>query len=533
MTKTIFLLDNYDSFTYNLVDQFRSLNARVKVFRNTVPVAQLVAAIERCEQAGERPILVLSPGPGTPSQAGNMPALINACIGQFPILGICLGHQALVEHYGGVVESAGEIKHGKSSSISHNGQGVFAHLSNPLPVARYHSLVGSKIPSTLAVIADYHGMTMAVQDTAKRVLGFQFHPESIMTTEGAQLLAQSLDFLSAPETKAMDQLFRGEHISRTQAHGLFSELIKGDMDQMTMASLLTVLKMKGETPDEIAGAAQALLDAASPFPRPEYPFCDIVGTGGDGMNTINVSTTSALVAAACGIKVAKHGNRGVSSKSGSSDLLEQLGIDLNMSAERARKCLDEVNACFLFAPNYHGGIRHAMPVRQALKTRTIFNILGPLINPARPDFMLLGVYAEDLVRPIADTLQAMGLKRGMVVHGSGLDEVAIHGPTTVAEIHNGAISEYQITPEELGLERFDISAIAGGEPSENKAITLSLLQGGGTPAQQGVIAMNVAPLLVMNGQAETLKEAAAQVLTVLKSGKAMDVANKLAELSQC
>ena len=533
MTNTIFLLDNYDSFTYNLVDQFRSLGSEVKVYRNTVPVAQLITAMEACEQQGQRPILVLSPGPGVPSAAGCMPELIMSCIGRFPILGICLGHQALVEHYGGVVESAGEIKHGKSSAISHNGQGVFANLSNPLPVARYHSLVGTNIPSSLSVIADYHGMTMAVQDTAKRVLGFQFHPESIMTTEGEQLLAQSLAFLSAPEGKAMDQLFRGEHISRTQSHGLFSELLKGDMDQMTMASLLTVLKMKGETPDEIAGAAQALLDAASPFPRPNYAFCDIVGTGGDGMNTINVSTTSALVAAACGIKVAKHGNRGVSSKSGSSDLLEQLGIDLNMSAEQARRCLDEVNVCFLFAPNYHGGIRHAMPVRQALKTRTIFNVLGPLINPARPDFMLLGVYSEQLVRPIADTLLAMGLKRGMVVHGSGLDEIAIHGPTTVAEILDGAISEYTITPEELGLERYDISAIAGGEPSENKAITLELLQGRGTPAQQGVIALNVAPLLVMNGQAETLKEAVAQVLAVLKSGKAMEVANKLAELSQC
>ncbi|ATG73481.1 glutamine amidotransferase [Zobellella denitrificans] len=529
MANTIFLLDNYDSFTYNLVDQFRSLGTTVRIYRNTVPVSQLVAAMEQCE----RPILVLSPGPGTPSQAGNMPALIGACIGRFPILGICLGHQALVEHYGGKVENAGEIKHGKSSLISHSGKGVFAGLPNPLPVARYHSLVGTRIPTSLSVIADYQGMTMAVQDTAKRVLGFQFHPESIMTTEGARLLEQSLAFLSAPETRAMDQLYRGEHISRAQAQALFGELLRGDMDQMTMASLLTVLKMKGETPDEIAGAAQALLEAASPFPRPDYAFCDIVGTGGDGMNTINVSTTSALVAAACGIKVAKHGNRGVSSKSGSSDLLEQLGIDLNMSPDTARRCLDEANVCFLFAPKYHGGIRHAMPVRQTLKTRTIFNVLGPLVNPARPDFMLLGVYSEALVRPIADTLVAMGLKRGMVVHGSGLDEIAIHGPTQVAEILNGEIIEYSITPEELGLRRYDISAIAGGEPSENKAITLSLLQGGGTPAQQSVIAINVAPLLVMSGRAETLKEGVEQVLAVLKSGKAMEVANKLAELSQC
>ena len=333
--------------------------------------------------------------------------------------------------------------------------------------------------------------------------------------------------------QAMEQLYRGEHISREQSQELFGQLLRGEMDPIVISSLLTALKIKGESPEEIAGAASALLAAANAFPRPDYPFCDIVGTGGDGMNTINVSTTSALVAAACGIKVAKHGNRGVSSKSGSSDLLEQLGINLNMSPEHARRCLDEVNVCFLFAPNYHGGIRHAMPVRQALKTRTIFNVLGPLINPARPDFMLLGVYSEQLVRPIADTLLAMGLTRGMVIHGSGLDEVAIHGPTRVAEINNGNITEYEITPEALGLQRHDISAIQGGSPSENKDITLALLSGHGTEAQQGVIAMNVAPLLLMNGRVGSLKEGVAEVLAVLKSGRAKEIATRLAELSQC
>ncbi|OIN09694.1 anthranilate phosphoribosyltransferase [Oceanisphaera psychrotolerans] len=333
--------------------------------------------------------------------------------------------------------------------------------------------------------------------------------------------------------QAMEQLYRGENISREQSQELFGQLLRGDMDPIVISSLLTALKIKGESPEEIAGAASALLAAANAFPRPDYAFCDIVGTGGDGMNTINVSTTSALVAAACGIKVAKHGNRGVSSKSGSSDLLEQLGIRLDISPDTARRCLDEVNVCFLFAPHYHGGIRHAMPVRQALKTRTIFNVLGPLINPARPDFMLLGVYSEQLVRPIADTLLAMGLTRGMVVHGSGLDEIAIHGPTHVADIKDGQVTEYEITPEELGLTRFDIGAIEGGSPSENKEVTLALLNGGGTEAQQGVIAINVAPLLLMNGQVDSLKEGVEQVLAVLKSGQAMDVATRLAELSQC
>lgn len=332
---------------------------------------------------------------------------------------------------------------------------------------------------------------------------------------------------------AMEQLYRGENISREQAHALFEQVMNGDMDPLVLSSLLTALKIKGETSDEIAGAASALLAAAKPFPRPDYAFCDIVGTGGDGMNTINVSTTSALVAAACGIKVAKHGNRGVSSKSGSSDLLEQLGIRLDLSPEQARRCLDETNVCFLFAPHYHGGIRHAMPVRQALKTRTIFNVLGPLINPARPSFMVLGVYSPALVRPIAETLVAMGLSRGMVVHGSGLDEIAIHGTTHIAEINHGEISEYDITPEELGLERHDLSAIEGGEPAENRQITEALLAGEGTLAQQSVIAINVAPLLVMSGQAKNLKQGVERALSVLRSGRAMDVAKQLAELSQC
>ncbi len=198
MSQTIFLLDNYDSFTYNLVDQFRALGATVNVYRNTVPVAQLLAAMTQADN----PVLVLSPGPGKPSDAGNMPALIEQCLGRFPILGICLGHQALVEHYGGRVESAGEIKHGKSSMISHSGKDMFAGLPNPLPVARYHSLVGTHIPAGLEVVADFNGMTMAVQDRARRVLGFQFHPESIMTTDGARLLAQSLQFITAKENAA-------------------------------------------------------------------------------------------------------------------------------------------------------------------------------------------------------------------------------------------------------------------------------------------------------------------------------------------
>lgn len=192
----------------------------------------------------------------------------------------------------------------------------------------------------------------------------------------------------------INKLYEQQGLTQAESQQLFDQIIRGEMDPVLMAAVLTALKIKGETPDEIAGAAKALLANANPFPRPDYDFADIVGTGGDGSNTINISTTAAFVAAACGVKVAKHGNRGVSSKSGSSDLLSSFGINLAMSAQDSRQALDDLGVAFLFAPQYHGGVRHAMPVRQTMKTRTIFNILGPLINPARPNIELMGVLQQ-------------------------------------------------------------------------------------------------------------------------------------------
>lgn len=199
MAKTIFLLDNFDSFTYNLVDQFRSLGCDVRIYRNSMPAAQIYAQIAAC---GEEVVLVLSPGPGAPHEAGCMIELIGLCRGKVPILGICLGHQAICEYYRGTVGSAGEIIHGKSSLIEHSGQDMFQGFANPLPVARYHSLVATYVPAELEVVAHYKEMPMAVLHRADRVLGFQFHPESIMTTEGARLLTQSLAFITAPQEAA-------------------------------------------------------------------------------------------------------------------------------------------------------------------------------------------------------------------------------------------------------------------------------------------------------------------------------------------
>ncbi|NGZ13500.1 anthranilate phosphoribosyltransferase [Vibrio aestuarianus] len=326
----------------------------------------------------------------------------------------------------------------------------------------------------------------------------------------------------------INKLYAQQSLSQAESQQLFDVIIRGELDPILMAAVLTALKIKGETPQEIAGAAKALLANASPFPRPDYDFADIVGTGGDGSNTFNISTTAAFVAAGCGVKVAKHGNRGVSSKSGSSDLLDSFGINLAMSAEDTRKAIDDLGVAFLFAPQYHGGVRYAMPVRQTMKTRTIFNILGPLINPARPNIELMGVYSKELVRPIAETMLQMGLKRAAVVHGSGLDEVAIHGETLVAEIRDGEIIEYTLRPEDFGVDSYPLEAIKGGEPAENRTIITNLLTGKGTPAQLAAVAVNVALLLRLFGQ-ENLKANTEQAITVMNSGKAYELVQQLAQ----
>ncbi|HID9277397.1 TPA: anthranilate phosphoribosyltransferase, partial [Enterobacter kobei] len=254
---------------------------------------------------------------------------------------------------------------------------------------------------------------------------------------------------------------------------------------------------------------------------PDYTFADIVGTGGDGSNSINISTASAFVAATCGLKVAKHGNRSVSSKSGSSDLLAAFGINLDMPAQQARQALDDLNVCFLFAPQYHSGFRHAMPVRQQLKTRTLFNVLGPLINPARPPLAVIGVYSPELVLPIAQTLKVLGYQRAAVVHGGGMDEVALHSATQVAELRDGEITSYQLTPEDFGFSFQPKEALAGGTPEENRDILTRLLQGKGQPAHEQAVAVNVAMLLKVFGN-EDLRDNAERAMAAIRSGQAYE-----------
>lgn len=329
-----------------------------------------------------------------------------------------------------------------------------------------------------------------------------------------------------------EKLYHQQHLTQTESFSAFNAVMHGDLTPAQLSSLLTALKIKGESPNEIAGAASAMVANALPFPSPDYPFADIVGTGGDGHNTINISSAAGLVAAACGVKVAKHGNRSVSSRSGSADLFRAFGIELEISPAQARKCLDEANFCFLYAPVYHSGMRHAAPVRADLKTRTIFNILGPLANPAGPTHGLFGVYKPELLTPYADTLMLMGQHKAMIVHGDGLDELALHGESQIIEVEHGDKRHFTVTSEDFGLPSYPISAIEGGEPQDNRKLIASVLAGEGHEAHCAAIAMNCGALLKLTGTVSSFKDGAEMAMEAMRAGKPLEVVNQVATLSQ-
>ncbi len=330
-----------------------------------------------------------------------------------------------------------------------------------------------------------------------------------------------------------EKLYKGKDLTREETLELFQDIFAGNIDPVLLSSVLTALKIKGETPVEIAAAATAMIGAAVPFEQNrEFAVGEIVGTGGDGHNTINISTMSAVVASSLGLHIAKHGNRGVSSKSGASDFLEAFGVNIRMTPEQAFRCLDSIGLTFLFAQVYHSGMKYAGPVRKILGTRTIFNILGPLTNPSRPDYMVMGVYSKELIGPMAQALHQLGMKKALVVWGSGIDEIAVHGPSYAAMLDNGVITSRIITPEEFGLDTYTLDDIRGGDPAENVEIARKIFSGKGTPAQTAAVAANAGALLFIGGKAQSLREGADMVREQLANGGALRQIQEFARLSK-
>ena len=335
-----------------------------------------------------------------------------------------------------------------------------------------------------------------------------------------------------PVPNPLPKLLAGEDLDAAESEHLFERLVLGRLEPAEIAGMLIALRMKGETADEMIGAARALSAAARPFDRPDYLFADCCGTGGDGSGLINVSTATAFVAAAAGLPIAKHGNRSVSSRCGSADVLEALGATIEVNPDKARTLLDETGFCFLFAPAYHPGMKHAALVRRQLAVRTIMNLLGPCINPARPAAQLLGVADPRMLRRIAETLRAMGVSQALVVHGSGLDEVALHGETQAVRLCDREITELVISPEQAGIERAPLNVVTGGDPAENAARLRALLSGRGALAENDITILNAAALLQTAGKAGTLKDAAGQAREVLLTGRASKVLDSYIEASR-
>jgi len=328
------------------------------------------------------------------------------------------------------------------------------------------------------------------------------------------------------------EVVEGKDLSEEEASKAMAHIMEGEALPTQIASFLTALRMKGETSQEIAGFARAMRAKAVRI-RAKEGECvvDTCGTGGDGCGTFNISTAVAFVAAGGGLTVAKHGNRSVSSKSGSADVLEALGVKITLPPEKVEECLQENGLAFLFAPSFHPAMKHALGPRKEIGIRTAFNLLGPLTNPAGATVHLLGLYREDLTRPVAEVLKSLGSKAAFVVHGADhSDEISITGKTTVCQLKEGAITNYQIQPEEVGLRRANLEAIRGGTPEKNAQILLQILKGDPGPTRD-VVLLNGAAVFVASGRVPNLREGIEMARESIDSGKAMKKLEGLIEFS--
>jgi anthranilate phosphoribosyltransferase len=329
-----------------------------------------------------------------------------------------------------------------------------------------------------------------------------------------------------------------QSLTRAEARSMMTDVLTGKCTDAQIAALLVALHMKGETVEEIVGFAEAIRAAATPLELRGQPvldasgterdaLVDTCGTGGDASGTFNISTATAFVAAGAGVRVAKHGNRGVTSKCGSADVMEALGVKIELSSERIAACLDQVGIAFLFAPAMHSAMKYVQPVRRDLRLRTVFNLLGPLTNPARATCQVVGVYADDLVEKLAEALSMLRLRRALVVHGSdGLDEITITGTTRIGEVRDGSVHTYEVTPEEFGLQRASLDAIAGGDAAFNASLIRDVLAGKKS-AHRDIVLLNAGAALVAAGRADHLRDAIPLAALAIDSGKAMEKSQAL------
>ena len=540
----ILLLDNYDSFTYNLYQRIGRLYPDVRVVRSDGITLGEIAELSP-------DAIVISPGPGYPKDAGVSVAAVRRFSGEIPILGVCLGHQAVGEAFGGRTVRAARLMHGKASRISvDTGCPIFTGLPDEITAARYHSLILAEdtLPDCLAVTArDGDGQIMGVRHKTDPTFGVQFHPESVLTGCGDRILYQFIKGVCRLETKKtiappmpaekrvglkpyIAKVVDGVSLTEEEARAAMNFIMSDEATDAQIASFITALRMKGETIDEVTGFAKVMREKAKSVPISPAAV-DIVGTGGDLAGSFNISTTAAFVAAGAGLRVAKHGNRSVSSKSGAADVLEALGVKIGLTPEQAAGCMEKCGMTFLFAQTFHGSMRYAAGPRRETGVRTVFNILGPLANPAHAESMLLGVYDEALLDPMAKVLLNLGVRSAMLVHGDdGFDEVSVSARTAVCEVRDGKIIRYELDPADFGIGKAEKSDVAGGSAKENAAIALSILNGEKGP-KRDIVLLNAGCALYVGGLAGTVQEGINLAEHSIDSGAALAKLNGLVEIT--
>jgi len=520
----ILVIDNYDSFTFNVVQALEcATKEEIKVIRNNEATVEQLAAMKPSK-------LIISPGPGNPTSAGVSVEAIRTFAGKIPILGICLGHQAIGEAFGAKIVGAKFIKHGIVEDIDLDGRGIFRTIGKSAKFTRYHSLVidESTLPEDFEVTARAKdGDIMGIRHKTMPIEGVQFHPESIASQACMNLFQAFLNYRrdNLPVSEYLRQLIdEKKPLTQEQASFFMENLTDGTMDEKATASILTAMACRGlPTADEMAGCADALLKKKTPFPLAHTGLAEIVGTGGDEKGSFNISSMAALVAASCGQNVAKHGNRAVSSKSGAADFFENLGIKIMAEPEKTASLVEQTGFGFLMAPVYHAAMRFAAPVRKALGIKTIFNVLGPLLNPAGAEYEVLGVYSADLMQDYARAAKALGAKRVMVIHSrDGFDEISPCQPTDVFQINeDGKEYRYVIDPAKFGISGVSEGELEGGSGADNAKLAMEVLNGGGRKTIRAAVALNAGAVLYLSGKVKTLKDGYDMANNALSSGSTL------------
>jgi anthranilate synthase/phosphoribosyltransferase len=594
----ILVIDNYDSFTFNLVQALQAAGADVLVVRNDAIDRAGVEALAG-DPAAHLHGIVISPGPGDPDDAGvSMDAIRVAAERGIPVLGVCLGMQSMGAAFGASIVRAPTLVHGEASAIDHDGRGLLEGLSPGFMAARYHSLAID--PATLppgfdvSATAEDGAVLMGMRHRTLPLEGVQFHPESVLTPEGPHLLANFLRQAGEGEagildaatgtfatrgltdpgspdepgphdvpapaptvaraavpgptvapapgsppapvpaasaeaiSEALHRVVDGETLSFDAARAAMGAVMDGAATPSQLAALLVALRMRGETVDELAGFAAAMRDRVVRVEAPAGTV-DTCGTGGDRSGTFNISTAAALVVAAAGVPVAKHGNRAITSKSGSTDVLDALGIRIDHDATSAAAALREDGFAFLFAPSFHPAMRHAGPTRREIGVRTAFNLLGPLTNPAGARRQVIGVGAAEAAPRLAEVVRRLGTDRTLLVHGAGIDEIPLDGSGVMFDVTPDGVERRPVDAialAGLGIAPAATTDLAGGSPAENAALVEAVLTGETGP-RRDVVLLNAAAALVAAGRVPDLREGVAVAAATIDFGRTTDLLARL------